>query len=119
MGISASPQPTHAGWVARTKGAGPVVSVSANTDAVGPAATACTYTLVLSGGGTNNTSAQVSVTTAATGRITAVTVTNAGLYTGTPTANTFGNTAFRLMQPYIMLKQKDCPESPDPVRQKK
>jgi hypothetical protein len=50
--------------------------------------------LILSGGGTNNTSAQVSVTTAATGRITAVTVTNAGLYTGTPTANTFGNTAF-------------------------
>jgi len=85
---------THAGWVARTKGSGPVVSVSANTDAVGPAASACTYTLILSGGGTNNTSAQVSVTTAATGRISAVTVTNAGLYTGTPTANTFGNTAF-------------------------
>jgi hypothetical protein len=85
---------THAGWVARTKGSGPVDSVTANTNAVGPAASACTYTLVLSGGGTNNTSAQVSVTTAATGRITAVTVTNAGLYTGTPTANTFGNTAF-------------------------
>ncbi len=85
---------THAGWIARTKGAGPLVSGAANTDAVGPAASACTYTLVLSGGGTNNTSAQVSVTTAATGRITAVTVTNAGLYTGTPTANTFGNTAF-------------------------
>jgi hypothetical protein len=63
-------------------------------DAVGPAASACTYTLILSGGGTNNTSAQVSVTTAATGRVTAVTVTNAGLYTGTPTTNTFGNTVF-------------------------
>ena len=86
--------PTHAGWVARTKGSGPVVSVSANTDAVGPAASACTYTLVLSGGGTNNTSAQVSVTTAATGRITTISVTNGGLYTGTPTSNTFGNTAF-------------------------
>jgi len=86
--------PTHAGWVARTKGAGPVVSLSANTDAVGPAASACTYTLVLSSGGTNNTSAQVSVTTAATGRITTISVTNGGLYTGTPTANTFGNTAF-------------------------
>jgi hypothetical protein len=85
---------THAGWIARTKGSGPLVSGAANTDAVGPAASACTYTLILSGGGTNNTSAQVSVTTAATGRITAVTVTNAGLYTGTPTANTFGNTAF-------------------------
>ena len=85
---------THAGWVARTKGSGPVVSVSANTDAVGPAASACTYTLVLSGGGTNNTSAQVTVTTAATGKISAITLTNSGVYTGTPTANTFGNTAF-------------------------
>jgi hypothetical protein len=93
-GLVTDGNPTHAGWVARTKGAGPLVSGTANTDAVGPAASACTYTLVLSSGGTNNTSAQVSVTTAATGRITAITVTNGGLYTGTPTANTFGNTAF-------------------------
>jgi len=93
-GLITDGQPTHAGWVARTKGSGPVDSVTANTNAVGPAASACTYTLVLSGGGTNNTSAQVSVTTAATGRITAINVLSAGLYTGTPTANTFGNTAF-------------------------
>lgn len=93
-GLITDGHPTHAGWVARTKGSGPVVSVTANTDAVGPAATACTYTLVLSGGGTNNTSAQVSVTTAATGRISSISISNAGLYTGTPTANTFGNTAF-------------------------
>ena len=93
-GLITDGQPTHAGWVARTKGAGPVVSVTANTDAVGPAATACTYTLVLSGGGTNNTAAQVSVTTAATGRISSISISNAGLYTGTPTTNTFGNTAF-------------------------
>ncbi len=85
---------THAGWVARTKGAGPIISVSANTNANGPAATACTYTLVLSGGGTNNTAAQVSVTTAATGQVASVTVLSGGLYTGTPTANTFGNTSF-------------------------
>jgi hypothetical protein len=93
-GLITDGQPTHAGWVARTKGSGPVDSVTANTNAVGPAASACTYTLILSGGGTNNTSAQVSVTTAATGRITTISVTNGGLYTGTPTANTFGNTAF-------------------------
>ena len=93
-GLITDGTPTHAGWVARTKGVGGIDSVAANTNAVGPAASACTYTLILSGGGTNNTSAQVSVTTAATGRVTAVTVTNAGLYTGTPTANTFGNTAF-------------------------
>ena len=93
-GLITDGHPTHAGWVARTKGSGPVTAVTANTDAVGPAASACTYTLVLSGGGTNNTSAQVSVTTAATGRISSISISNAGLYTGTPTANTFGNTAF-------------------------
>jgi hypothetical protein len=95
-GLITDGQPTHAGWVARTKGSGPIVSVTANTDAVGPAASACTYTLVLSGGGTNNTAAQVSVTTAATGRISSISVSNAGLYTGTPTTNTFGNTAFTI-----------------------
>jgi hypothetical protein len=93
-GLITDGQPTHAGWVARTKGAGPVVSVTANTDAVGPAATACTYTLVISNGGINNTAAQVSVTTAATGRISSISILNGGLYTATPTANTFGNTAF-------------------------
>jgi hypothetical protein len=95
-GLITDGTPTHAGWVARTKGSGPIASVTANTDAVGPAASACTYTLVLSGGGTNNTAAQVSVTTAATGRITVINVSNAGLYTGTPTTNTFGNTVFTI-----------------------
>jgi hypothetical protein len=95
-GLITDGTPTHAGWVARTKGSGPIASVTANTDAVGPAASACTYTLVLSGGGTNNTAAQVSVTTAATGRITTINVSNAGLYTGTPTTNTFGNTVFTI-----------------------
>ncbi len=95
-GLITDGQPTHAGWVARTKGSGPIASVTANTDAVGPAASACTYTLVLSGGGTNNTAAQVSVTTAATGRISSISVSNAGLYTGTPTTNTFGNTVFTI-----------------------
>jgi hypothetical protein len=88
--------PTHAGWVARTKGSGPISSVTANTDAVGPAASAASYTLVLSGGGTNNTSAQVVVTTAATGRISTISITEPGLYTGTPTTNTFGNTVFTI-----------------------
>ena len=53
-----------------------------------------TYTLVLSGGGTNNTAAQVSVTTAATGQVSSITVLSGGSYTGTPTANVFGNTVF-------------------------
>jgi hypothetical protein len=68
--------------------------VSANTDAVGPAAAAASYTLTLTDGGVNNTGAVVIVTTAATGKISSVSVTEGGLYTGTPTANTFGNTAF-------------------------
>jgi hypothetical protein len=85
--------PTHAGWVARTKGAGGIASVTANAGAAGPSATAASYTLTLTGGGVNNTSGQVVVTTNAAGWVTGVSLTNAGLYTGTPSANTFGNTA--------------------------
>jgi len=84
---------THAGWVARTKGSGPITAVTANAGAAGPSATAASYTLALSGGGVNNTSGQVIVTTNAAGWVTGVALTNAGLYTGTPSANTFGNTA--------------------------
>ena len=87
---------THAGWVARTKGLGPIISVSANAGAVGPAATACTYTLVLTGGGVNNTAGQITATTNAAGYVTSVAITTAGLYSGTPVANTFGNTAFTI-----------------------
>jgi hypothetical protein len=87
---------THAGWVARTKGAGPIESVTANAGAVGPAATAASYTLTLTGGGVNNTSGQVVVTTNAAGYVTTVSIANPGLYTGTPVANTFGNTSFTI-----------------------
>jgi len=85
---------THAGWVARTKGTGPIVSVTANAGAVGPSATAASYTLSLTGGGVNNTSGQVVVTTNAAGWVTAVSLSNVGSYSGTPVANTFGNTVF-------------------------
>jgi len=87
-------RPTHAGWVARTKGMGPITSVTANAGAAGPSATAASYTLDITGGGVNNTSGQVVVTTNAAGWVTGVALTNAGLYSGTPSANTFGNTAF-------------------------
>jgi len=92
-GLITDGSPTHAGWVARTKGAGGITSVTANAGAVGPSATAASYTLTLTGGGVNNTSGQVVVTTNAAGWVTGVSLTNAGLYTGTPSANTFGNTA--------------------------
>ncbi len=88
--------PTHAGWVARTKGMGPIISVSANAGAVGPAATACTYTLAITGGGVNNTAGQFTATTNAAGYVTSVAITTAGLYSGTPVANTFGNTVFTI-----------------------
>ena len=37
---------------------------------------------------------KISVTTAATGQVSSITVLSGGLYTGTPTANVFGNTSF-------------------------
>jgi len=92
-GLITDGNPTHAGWVARTKGAGGIASVTANAGAAGPSAAAASYTLTLTGGGVNNTSGQVVVTTNAAGWVTGVVLTNAGLYTGTPSANTFGNTA--------------------------
>lgn len=82
---------THAGWVARTKGAGPLVSVTANAGAVGVNAT-----MTITGGGVNNTPATVVVSTNAAGWITGVTVTNQGLYTGTPTLNSMSNAVFTL-----------------------
>ena len=82
-------KPTHAGWVARTAGAGPIVSVTANAGAVGVNAV-----MEITGGGENNTPATVVVSTNAAGWITGVTVSVAGLYTSTPTLNAMSNAAF-------------------------
>ena len=82
---------THAGWVARTAGAGPIASVTANAGAVGVNAT-----MTITNGGVNNTPATVIVRTNAAGWITSVDVTNGGLYTSTPTLNTMSNAVFTI-----------------------
>lgn len=86
----------HAGWIARRAFTGPIVSVTANAGAVGPAATAASYTLAITGGGVGNTGASIVVTTNAAGYITTINVNSGGSYTTTPVANTFGNTVFTI-----------------------
>ena len=90
-GLITDGQPTHAGWVARTKGAGPITSVTANAGAVGINAT-----MTITSGGVNNTPATVIVRTNAAGWITSVDVTNGGLYTSTPTLNSMSNAVFTI-----------------------
>ncbi len=89
QGLITDGKVSHAGWVARTAGAGPIVSVSANAGAVGVNAT-----MTITGGGVNNTPATVVVSTNAAGWITSVTVSNGGLYTSTPTINAMSNAVF-------------------------
>jgi hypothetical protein len=82
----------HAGWVIKKSGTGPVLSVTANSGAVGANAT-----LRLTGGGVSNTPATVLVSCNAAGFITAVTVTSGGQYVTTPSANTMSNAAFTIV----------------------
>jgi hypothetical protein len=94
FGVDTTEQPvtsgiTHAGWVARTAGAGPIVSVTANSGAVGVNAT-----MTITGGGENNTPATVVVSTNANSFITTVSVISGGLYTSTPTLNAMSNAVF-------------------------
>ena len=83
--------PTHAGWVARTAGLGPIVSITANAGAVGVNAT-----MTITGGGENNTPATVIVNTNAAGYITSVDVPVQGLYASTPTINAMSNAVFTI-----------------------
>jgi hypothetical protein len=86
----ASGHPQHAGWVLRKAGMGPVLTITANTGAVG-----ANSFVIFSGGGVANTSANARVSVNAAGFITGVAVTSGGLYVTTPTAtpNT-GNAVF-------------------------
>ena len=96
FGIDTTEQPlvsdgkvTHAGWVARTAGLGPILSVTANAGAVGVNAT-----MTITGGGENNTPATVIVSTNAAGYITSVSVPVHGLYASTPSINAMSNAVF-------------------------
>lgn len=80
----------HAGWILRKAGTGPVVSITANTGAVG-----ANSFIIFSGGGTGNTAANARVSVNSAGFIIGVTVNSGGEYLTTPTAtpNT-GNAVF-------------------------
>ena len=79
---------THAGWVLRTAYTGPVVSITANSGAVGTNSY-ITFTGGSSGaaaGKTGNTTANAIVTVNTAGYITDVTVLSGGVYANTPVA---------------------------------
>jgi hypothetical protein len=90
---------THAGWVVRTVGTGPVTSISANAGAVGTNSFV-TFTGGSSGaaaGLTGNTSANAIIAVNTAGYITSVTLTSGGSYANTPVATpTSGNAVFTL-----------------------
>jgi hypothetical protein len=92
----------HAGWVQRTGFMGPIVSISANTNAYGTnsfitfsGGQTTSNTINPAGRGTGNTSANAAVTVDANGRIIAITLNSGGLYLTTPNATpASGNAAF-------------------------
>lgn len=82
----------HAGWVQRTAGMGPVLTISANNGSYGEN-TFVTFT----NGGTGSTQANATVSVNATGYITGVTLNSAGLYLQAPTASaTNSNASFTI-----------------------
>jgi hypothetical protein len=82
----------HAGWVQKTSGMGPVLTITANAGSYGT-----NSFVTFTGGGTGNTSANATVSVNATGYITGVTLNSGGLYITTPTATpASGNAAFTL-----------------------
>jgi hypothetical protein len=80
----------HAGWVQRTAGMGPVLSISANAGAFGT-----NSSVTFSGGGTGATVATATVAVNTNGSIRTITINTGGLYLTTPTAvPVSGNAAF-------------------------
>lgn len=71
----------HAGWVQRTAGMGPVLTISANAGAYGT-----NSFVTFAGGGTGSTPANATVAVATNGLIQSVTLNTAGLYLSTPTS---------------------------------
>ena len=71
---------THAGWILRTAGTGPITSITANSGAVGT-----NSYLTITGGGVGNTAANAQISVNAAGYIVAVTLNSGGSYSTTPT----------------------------------
>jgi hypothetical protein len=88
---SATGKPQHAGWNIRKAGMGPILTITANTGAVGS-----NSTITFTGGGTPNTPASALVSVNTAGYITSVSVVNRGQYLSTPTANAMSNATFTI-----------------------
>jgi hypothetical protein len=92
----------HQGWVQRTGFMGPIVSISANTNAYGTnsfitfsGGQTSSNSINPAGKGTGNTSANATVTVDSNGRIYLVTINSGGLYLTTPNATPVsGNAVF-------------------------
>jgi hypothetical protein len=73
----------HAGWVQKTSGMGPVLTISANSGSYSPDGN---IFVTFSNGGTGSTVANASIVTNGSKLITSVTLNTEGLYLTTPTA---------------------------------
>lgn len=83
----------HAGWNLRKQGVGPVVSITANTGAVGT-----NSYVTFSGGGTPNVAANASVVVNGGGQVVQVVINTGGQYPSTPAAvPASGNAVFTVV----------------------
>ena len=93
-GVAGKPQ--HAGWVARKVGTGPVVSITANTGAVGTNSF-ITFSQGNGSAGSGNTAANAQISVNTAGYITSITLNSGGSYANTPIATPVsGNAVFTL-----------------------
>jgi len=81
----------HSGWVLVKQGTGPVLTITANTDAV-----ATNTYLTFTNGGTGNTSANALVSVNTAGYIQSVTVNSGGNYLRAPAITQVGNASFTI-----------------------
>lgn len=94
QGVSASSNthPQHAGWVAVTKGTGPIATITANANSYSPDSISGTVYLTFSGGGTGTTAANAQiVANATTGLITGIQLNSGGNYERAPVVGAVAN----------------------------
>jgi len=80
----------HAGWVQRTAGMGPVLTISANTNSFSPDGN---IFLTFTNGGTGSTEANARIVADSNNRIQSVTLNSPGLYLTTPSAASVNSNA--------------------------
>lgn len=94
QGVSASSNthPQHAGWVAVTKGTGPIATITANANSYSPDSISGTVYLTFTGGGTGTTAANAQiVANATTGLITGIQLNSGGNYERAPVVGAVAN----------------------------